>query len=225
MKKLTLTAFLCIVCSLGLVMGSQGQNSSGGAEEGAANAETKSKESQSVSISPETEVVVLDTTEGKMVAKFFPEKAPKHVESFKKLTKQGFYDGTKFHRIIKGFMIQGGDPNTKDGDPSTWGTGGPGYNVDAEFNDIPHTKGILSMARAMDPNSAGSQFFVMHGRSPHLDGQYTVFGQLVDGEDVLDKIAEAPVQPYRGENSRPANPVEIKSAKVMTWDEYQKSKQ
>ncbi|MGI6454304.1 MAG: peptidylprolyl isomerase [bacterium] len=183
------------------------------------------QEGSAVISSPSEEIVILETTEGKMVLGFFEDKAPKHVESFKKLSKEGFYDGTKFHRVIKGFMIQGGDPNTKNGDPSTWGTGGPGYKLKAEFNDIKHEKGILSMARSADPNSAGSQFFIMHGRSPHLDNQYTVFGKLVEGMDVLDKIANAPTKQRGRENSFPVDPVTIKKATVTTWGDYQKSQE
>jgi peptidyl-prolyl cis-trans isomerase B (cyclophilin B) len=134
----------------------------------------------------------IETKFGNMEVKFFPEKAPKHVENFIKLAKEGFYDGTLFHRIIPGFMIQGGDPNTKGDDTATYGMGGPGYSVDAEFNDTPHKKGILSMARSNDPNSAGSQFFVVAGDASFLDNQYTVFGELTGGLDVIDTIVELP---------------------------------
>src|SRR3954462_7192478 len=117
------------------------------------------------------EVAVMHTNLGDITIRFFPANAPKHVESFKKLARSGYYDGTKFHRVIPGFMIQGGDPNTKSDDRSKHGTGGPGYSVPAEFNDTPHTRGILSAARTSDPDSAGSQFFLMVARAPHLDGQ------------------------------------------------------
>jgi cyclophilin family peptidyl-prolyl cis-trans isomerase len=137
------------------------------------------------------EVAVLNTTHGRIVLKFFPEKAPKHVENFANLSKEGFYDGTRFHRVIPGFMIQGGDPETKDDSRKQfWGTGGPDHSVEAEFNDIHHSRGILSMARTADPNSAGSQFFLMHQDSPHLNGQYSAFGQVIEGMDVIDKIAD-----------------------------------
>ena len=139
-----------------------------------------------------TTTAVIETKFGNIELEFFPDKAPKHVENFIKLAKSGFYDGTIFHRVIPGFMIQGGDPNTKGMDKNTYGTGGPGYKVDAEFNDTPHTRGILSMARSRDPNSAGSQFFIMVANSPQLDGQYTVFGKVVKGMDVVDKVVSQP---------------------------------
>lgn len=137
------------------------------------------------------EVAVIDTNLGRIILKFFPKVAPGHVDNFKKLTKKGFYDGVKFHRIIPGFMIQGGDPNTKTGQGAP-GTGGPGYTINAEFNSIKHEPGILSMARTQDPNSAGSQFFIMHKKYPSLDGQYTAFGQVVQGMDVVEKIVNLP---------------------------------
>lgn len=136
---------------------------------------------------------MIKTKFGEMEVVFFPELAPKHVESFLGLAKKGFFNGTIFHRVIPGFMIQGGDPNTKD--PSkrnAYGTGGPGYTLPAEFNKIPHERGILSAARTADPNSAGSQFFIMVARSPHLDGQYTVFGEVVKGIEVADKVVSQP---------------------------------
>ena len=126
------------------------------------------------------EVAIIKTSEGEMVAEFYTDVAPGHVENFKKLAKQGFYDGQCFHRVIKGFMIQGGDPLTKDeANIGRWGTGGPGYQIKAEFNDKPHTRGVLSMARSNDPNSAGSQFFICHGDPRFLDKQYTAFGKLI----------------------------------------------
>jgi peptidyl-prolyl cis-trans isomerase B (cyclophilin B) len=139
-------------------------------------------------------VVIFDTKSGRLVIEFFPNDAPKHVENFINLTESGFYDRTIFHRVIGGFMIQGGDPLTKPGAyelTSQWGTGDPGYKIDAEFNDIKHNRGILSMARSADPNSAGSQFFIVHKDSNFLDGQYTVFGRIVTQEsfETLDKIA------------------------------------
>ncbi|HJT20458.1 MAG TPA: peptidylprolyl isomerase, partial [Nitrospira sp.] len=130
---------------------------------------------------------------GDMVIEFWPDVAPKTVENFKTLAKKGFYDGTCFHRVIKGFMIQGGDPNTKDPNkPETYGMGGPNEKVKAEFNDIPHRRGIVSMARTNDPNSAGSQFFIVVKDSNFLDGQYTVFGEVVKGMEVADKIVNLP---------------------------------
>ncbi|THJ12546.1 MAG: peptidylprolyl isomerase [Nitrospira sp. CG24C] len=135
----------------------------------------------------------IKTKFGDMDVVFFPEKAPKHVESFIALAKAGFYNGTIFHRVIPGFMIQGGDPNTKDlNKPETYGQGGPSQKLKAEFNDIPHRRGILSMARTNDPNSAGSQFFIVVKDSNFLDGQYTVFGEVVKGMEVADKIVNLP---------------------------------
>lgn len=158
--------------------------------------------------------VRLETTAGDMLVELMPDVAPKHVENFVKLSRDGFYDGTRFHRVIAGFMIQGGDPNTKTDDERRWGTGGPGWSVDAEFNDVHHERGILSMARSSDPNSAGSQFFVVHGEAGFLDGQYTVFGKLVEGFEVLDEIAGAATVPG-GEGSRPVDPVAINKATVV----------
>lgn len=136
---------------------------------------------------------VINTKFGEMEIEFFQDKAPNHVANFIKLAKSGFYNGTIFHRVIPGFMIQGGDPNTKDQtNKAAYGQGGPGYNVNAEFNDIPHKRGIVSMARANDPNSAGSQFFIVVENSNFLDNQYTVFGQVVKGMGVADKIVQQP---------------------------------
>ena len=135
----------------------------------------------------------IKTKFGDMDIVFFPEKAPKHVENFIALAKSGFYNGTIFHRVIPGFMIQGGDPNTKDlNKPETYGQGGPSQRLKAEFNDIPHRRGIVSMARTSDPNSAGSQFFIVVKDSNFLDGQYTVFGEVVKGMEVADKIVNLP---------------------------------
>jgi len=136
---------------------------------------------------------IINTKFGEIEIEFFPDKAPNHVANFIKLAKSGFYNGTIFHRVIPGFMIQGGDPNTKDqANKAAYGMGGPGYNVNAEFNDIQHKRGILSMARANDPNSAGSQFYVVVENSFFLDRQYTVFGQVVKGMGVADKIVQQP---------------------------------
>jgi peptidyl-prolyl cis-trans isomerase B (cyclophilin B) len=163
------------------------------------------------------EVAVLKTSAGEMVVEFWPDVAPKHVENFKKLAKQGFYDGTAFHRIIKGFMIQGGDPNTKDPNKEdSYGTGGPGHTVNAEFNDRKHVRGVLSMARSANPNSAGSQFFIMLGDAPSLDNKYTGFGKLIKGDDVLGKIGDTPVGPNRsGEPSKPKQRVTLESVKIV----------
>jgi peptidyl-prolyl cis-trans isomerase B (cyclophilin B) len=161
------------------------------------------------------EVAVITTTEGAMVIEFWPDVAPKTVENFKKLANQGFYDGTCFHRVIKGFMIQGGDPLTKD--PSkegAWGTGGPGYQIKAEFNNHSHTRGVISMARSNDPDSAGSQFFICHGSPTFLDHQYTTFGKLIKGDDVLEKIGTTPTHPQ----DRPDKRMGIISIKIVPRD-------
>ena len=170
------------------------------------------------------EVAVIETTEGTMVIEFWPDVAPKTVENFKKLARDGFYDGTAFHRIIKGFMIQGGDPNTKDpAKESTYGTGGPGYKVKAEFNPRPHVKGVISMARSRDPDSAGSQFFICDGVAKSLDGQYTAFGKLLKGEDVLDKIANTPVSTGPGgEKSKPTKRVGVVKVEIVAADSVAK---
>ena len=147
-------------------------------------------------MSTPNEVAVIKTTEGDMVVEFWTDAAPKTIENFKTLIKKGFYDGTAFHRVIKGFMIQGGDPLTKDASKEdAWGTGGPGYQIKAEFNDHPHKRGVLSMARSNNPDSAGSQFFICHGDPSFLDHQYTTFGKLIKGDDVLEKIATTPTHP------------------------------
>ncbi len=152
------------------------------------------------------EVAVIKTRHGDIVLRFFPDIAPKHVESFIKLAKDGFYNGVTFHRVIPGFMIQGGDPNSKDPDArEAHGTGGPGYTVPAEFSDEKHKRGILSAARAQDPDSAGSQFFICVGNSYFLDGQYTVYGEVVEGMDVADKIVNEP----RDRKDNPLERVEI----------------
>jgi peptidyl-prolyl cis-trans isomerase B (cyclophilin B) len=170
-------------------------------------------------MSANNEVAVINTTEGEMVLEFWPDVAPGHVDNFKKLAKDGFYDGTCFHRVIKGFMIQGGDPNTKDPKKeSSWGMGDPGYKIKAEFNDRHHDRGVLSMARSQDPNSAGSQFFICHGDPSFLDHQYTAFGQLIKGTDVLDKIANTPTHPQ----DRPNKRVNIDSITIMPRSEAMK---
>ena len=155
-------------------------------------------------------VAELHTTAGEIDIRFFPDVAPNHVKNFIDLANKGFYNGTKFHRVIPGFMIQGGDPNTKSNDTSSWGTGGSGKNVAAEFNTISHKRGIVSMARASDPNSASSQFFIVVKDSPFLDRQYTVFGQVTKGMEVADKIVNAP-----GDASdRPNNPTTIEKVVI-----------
>jgi peptidyl-prolyl cis-trans isomerase B (cyclophilin B) len=158
------------------------------------------------------EVAVITTTEGTMVAQFWTDAAPKTIANFKKLSRDGFYDGTCFHRVIKGFMIQGGDPLTKDpSKEALWGSGDPGYKIDAEFNDHSHVRGVLSMARSNDPNSAGSQFFICHGNPAFLDHHYTTFGKLIKGDDVLEKIATTPTHPQ----DRPDKRMGIVSIKIV----------
>ena len=136
--------------------------------------------------------VIIKTNFGNIKFSLLPDIAPETVRSFSELVKSEFYNGTLFHRVIPGFMIQGGDPNTKNPDKSTWGQGGPGYNLKAEFNPRSHLRGIVSMARATDPDSAGSQFFIVTSDSTFLDKQYTVFGEVVEGMEVADKIVDVP---------------------------------
>ncbi len=149
---------------------------------------------------------VIETKFGNIELKFFPDVAPNHVNNFIELAKKGFYDGTTFHRVIPGFMIQGGDPNSKSPDKATHGMGGPGYTVKAEFNAMPHKKGTLSMARSASPDSAGSQFFICVAAAPFLDRQYTVFGEVVSGIEVADKIVGQP----RDSKDNPNERIEIK---------------
>ncbi len=164
----------------------------------------------------ESEVAVLKTNDGEMVIEFWPEVAPKTVANFKKLAREGFYDGTLFHRIIKGFMIQGGDPLTKDpSKEAMWGEGGPATRVPAEFSNRPHVRGVISMARTDDPNSAGSQFFICLGRASQLDGKFTAFGKLIKGDDVLTKIGGTPVTSNMGEMSKPTQRVVLESVKIV----------
>jgi peptidyl-prolyl cis-trans isomerase B (cyclophilin B) len=149
---------------------------------------------------------VIETKFGDIELKFFPDVAPNHVNNFIELAKKGFYDGTTFHRVIPGFMIQGGDPNSKDPDKSMHGMGGPGHSVKAEFNSTPHKRGILSMARSSQPDSAGSQFFICVADAPFLDRQYTAFGEVVSGMDAADKIVNQP----RDKRDNPNERIEIK---------------
>lgn len=131
---------------------------------------------------------LIQTRFGDITVKFYPEVAPNHVDNFIQLAESGFYNGTTFHRVIPGFMVQGGDPNSKNPDRTIHGTGGPGYRLKAEFNQKPHTRGVLSMARSGHPDSAGSQFFICVADVPHLNGQYTAFGEVTDGMAVVDQI-------------------------------------
>jgi peptidyl-prolyl cis-trans isomerase B (cyclophilin B) len=196
--------------SLGLVVSCQAQDKKPDAN----NKETK-KETQPVSNKEVKEVAVIKTSAGEMVVEFWPEVAPKTVENFKKLARTNFYDGTAFHRVIKGFMIQGGDPLTKDASKEAmWGTGDPGYKIKAEFNERSHTRGVLSMARSQNPDSAGSQFFICHGDPTFLDRQYTTFGKLIKGDDVLEKIATTPTHPP----DRPNTVQRVESIRIVPAD-------
>jgi peptidyl-prolyl cis-trans isomerase B (cyclophilin B) len=163
------------------------------------------------------EVAVIKTTAGELVLEFWSDVAPKTVENFKTLAKKGFYDGTAFHRIIRDFMIQGGDPLTKNPNmEDSWGTGDPGYKIKAEFNDRSHQFGVISMARSSNPDSAGCQFFVCNGDASQLDGKYTAFGKIIKGDDVLKKISDTPVKPgSSGERSKPMTRVGVESIKIV----------
>lgn len=175
-------------------------------------AEETKPDAKSDAKSDAKEVAVLKTSAGEMVVEFWPEVAPKTVENFKTLARKGFYDGTAFHRVIKDFMIQGGDPLTKDpSKEALWGTGDPGYKLKAEFNDRKHVRGVISMARSQNPDSAGSQFFICHGNPSFLDGQYTAFGKLIKGDDVLEKIATSKTGP----NDRPVERIALESVKIV----------
>jgi len=197
-----------LICILGLVAGM----ATAWADD------TKTTTSTNASMTqPKTapEVAIINTTEGTMVVQFWTDAAPNTIANFKKLANSGFYDGTCFHRVIKGFMIQGGDPLTKDpAKEDAWGTGGPGYQIKAEFNDHPHVRGVISMARSQDPDSAGSQFFICHGNPSFLDHQYTTFGKLIKGDDVLEKIATTPTHPQ----DRPDKRMGIISIKIVPLD-------
>jgi peptidyl-prolyl cis-trans isomerase B (cyclophilin B) len=178
------------------------------------------KKAESPTMNASNEVAVIKTSEGEMVVQFWTDAAPKTIENFKKLAREGFYDGTIFHRIVKGFMIQGGDPNSKDpAKEDSYGQGGPGYKIKAEFNDHSHDRGVISMARSSDPDSAGSQFFICLAPVPRLDHQYTTFGKLIKGADVLEKIGDTSVtKNSSGENSKPTKRVVIESIKIVPAD-------
>jgi len=153
---------------------------------------------------------IIETNLGTIAFKLLPDLAPETVRNFEKLARDGFYNGTLFHRVIPGFMIQGGDPNTKSGNKNTWGSGGPGHTIKAEFSSRSHHRGIVSMARAQDPNSAGSQFFIVTTDSTFLDRQYTVFGEVIEGMDVADKI----VNLQRDRNDCPLEEAKMLHVKV-----------
>jgi peptidyl-prolyl cis-trans isomerase B (cyclophilin B) len=165
------------------------------------------------------EVAVIKTSEGDMVVQFWTDAALKTIQNFKKLARSGFYDGTMFHRIVKGFMIQGGDPLSKDPNKENlYGTGGPGYKIKAEFNDHPRERGVISMAREPDPDSAGSQFFICLAPVPRLDHQYTTFGKVIKGTDALEKIGDTPVEMAHGEMSKPTKRVVINKIDIVPAD-------
>jgi peptidyl-prolyl cis-trans isomerase B (cyclophilin B) len=149
---------------------------------------------------------IIHTTLGDITLKFFPEVAPNHVNNFIELAKKGFYNGTTFHRVVAKFVIQGGDPNSKNPDRSSHGMGGPGYQIKAEFNNKPHRQGTVSMARSTHPDSAGSQFFICVADAPSLDGKYTVFGEVAKGMEVVDKIVSQP----RDGNDNPNDRIEMR---------------
>ena len=197
--------FLC--CVLGFALGANTVRSE----------ETRENNSP---MNASNEVAVVKTSEGEMVIQFWTDAAPKTIENFKKLARSGFYDGTIFHRIVKGFMIQGGDPNSKDPKKeNSYGTGDPGYKIKAEFNDHSHDRGVLSMARSQDPDSAGSQFFICLASVTRLDHQYTTFGKLIKGDDVLEKIGNTDVtMSSSGESSKPTKRVVVESVKIVPAD-------
>jgi len=199
-------ALLGLILMGGLVM--QGQDAS------AATSTTKTDKTDKTKPAATTktgeDVAVLQTSMGTIVFRFFDKDAPKHVANFKKLAGEGFYNGTTFHRVIPGFMIQGGDPNSKDADRSNDGTGGSGTNIPAEFNANKHLRGTVSMARSNDPNSASSQFFICVKPAEFLDGKYSVFGQVIEGMDVVDKIVSVP----RDQKDNPIDKVVIEKATI-----------
>lgn len=207
MKNLLFTCALAV--SLGLVTSCTGADDK---KTDAKDGKDTTKENKPVTTN---EVAVIKTTAGEMVVEFWPDVAPKTVENFKTLAKKGFYDGTAFHRVIKGFMIQGGDPLTKDASQEArWGTGDPGYKIKAEFNERSHKRGVLSMARSNDPDSAGSQFFICHGDPSFLDRKYTTFGKVIKGDDVLEKIATTATHPPDRPNTRQG----VESVKIVPAD-------
>jgi peptidyl-prolyl cis-trans isomerase B (cyclophilin B) len=196
------TLRLCLLSALAVVAGLSFSSCSNNKE--------SMKEPSAAGATPRA---IIHTNYGDMTVEFWPEVAPRTVENFLKLSREKFYNGTAFHRVIKGFMIQGGCPNSKVGARGAPGTGGPGYQVKAEFNNRAHVKGVLSMARSSDPDSAGSQFFVCHGDASFLNNKYTAFGKLVSGEETLNKIANIPCVGM--ERSTPTERVEITSVEIV----------
>ena len=165
----------------------------------------------------QSEVAVIQTSDGDMVVEFWNDAAPKTIENFKKLARSGFYDGTTFHRVVKGFMAQGGDPLSKDpAKEDHYGDGGPGYQIPAEFNHHEHVRDVISMARESEPDTAGSQFFICLASVPRLDGKYTTFGKLIKGDDILTKISDHPVKANpEGEMSKPLDRIVIRTIKIV----------
>ena len=196
------TLRLCLLSALAVVAGL--------ALSSCSNNKESMKESSAAGATPRA---IIHTNYGDMTVEFWPDVAPRTVDNFLKLSREKFYDGSAFHRIIKGFMIQGGCPNSKVGARGVPGTGGPGYQIKAEFNNRSHEKGVLSMARSADPDSAGSQFFICHGNASFLNNQYTAFGKLVAGEEVLNKIAN--VVCVGPERSTPTERVEITGIELV----------
>jgi len=196
------TLRLCLLSALAVVAGL--------ALSSCSNKQESMKESSAAGSTPRA---IIHTNYGDMTVEFWPDVAPRTVDNFLKLSRENFYNGTAFHRVIKGFMIQGGCPNSKVGARGAPGTGGPGYQVKAEFNNRAHVKGVLSMARSSDPDSAGSQFFVCHGDASFLNNKYTAFGKLVAGEETLNKIAA--IRCVGMEGSTPTERVEITSVEIV----------
>ena len=170
-------------------------------------------------VNASNEVAVIKTSEGEMVVQFWSDAAPETIANFQKLARAGFYNGTTFHRVVKGFMIQGGDPNTKDpAKENSYGEGNAGYRIKAEFNDHPHDRGVISMAREDAPDTASCQFFICLAPVHRLDHKYTTFGKLIKGESVLDKIGDTPVTVAHGERSKPIQRVTIESIQIAPAD-------
>jgi peptidyl-prolyl cis-trans isomerase B (cyclophilin B) len=229
MLRKTLLTMTCMLAAVFLAAGTASAadppaESSGSTAQKAAPAATTpaaSKDDKSASTKTSAandEVAVMETSKGTMVFAFWPLEAPKTVENFKKLARQGFYDGTGFHRIIKGFMIQGGDPKSKNPKAPDLGTGDPGYKIPDEFNFHKHVPGVISMANSGTPNSAGSQFFIMDTAAPFLDGKYTAFGYMIDGMKTFKEIANTPVtgnSMMNGEKSKPLEWTKVISVKIV----------
>ncbi len=223
MNKRLFTAVLFAITMIGCAAPAKTDNAVPAASTGtesAASAAVAAPATESVAVTKEAKpdayyvdkIVELETDLGTIAIRFYPDVAPNHVRNFIDRAEGGDYDGTKFHRIIPGFVIQGGDPNTRSGDPSTWGTGGSGPGVKAEFSSVHHGRGILSMARSADPDSAQSQFFICVDDADSLDNKYSVFGKVTSGMDVVDKIVTGPAGGHRGDQAM--KPVAIKKATV-----------